>query len=157
MSTPTPTNALARRWKIDIDMSSDKDGTDYQNIIGITEFTQTAEPNIEDSSDYDSGGWAGNTKTGQAWECSLTINRRINDTVKTYHPTHEKLRAAAYAYGSASEVRVRYYDRDGLPEAYEGVAIVTWAPSGGEYTALDQVEVTLTGNGPLALIDNPEA
>jgi hypothetical protein len=54
-------------------------------------------------------------------------------------------------------VRVRWYDRDGLPEAYEGIAIVTWAPSGGEYTALDQVEVTLTGNGPLTLIDNPVA
>jgi hypothetical protein len=153
----TPTNALARRWKIDIDMSADKDGSDYSNIIGITEFTSTAEPNIEDSSDYDSQGWAGNTKTGQAWEVGLTINRRINDQVKTYHPTHEKLRQAAYAYGSASEVRVRWYDRDGLPEAYEGIAIVTWAPSGGEYTALDQVEVTLTGNGPLSLITNPVA
>ncbi|MFC8832359.1 phage tail tube protein [Streptomyces griseoincarnatus] len=157
MATPTPTNALARRWKIDIDMSDDKDGSDYQNIIGITEFTQSAEPNIEDSSDYDSEGWAGNTKTGQAWEVGLTINRRINDQVKTYHPTHEKLRAAAYAYGSDSEVRVRWYDREGLPEAYEGTAVVTWTPSGGEYTALDQVEVTLTGNGVLSLIDNPVA
>ncbi|MER6832711.1 hypothetical protein ABT320_01755 [Streptomyces cellulosae] len=153
----TPTNALARRWKIDIDMSADKDGSDYQNIIGITEFTQSAEPNIEDSSDYDSEGWAGNTKTGQAWEVGLTINRRINDQVKTYHPTHEKLRFAGYAYGSDSEVRVRWYDRDGLPEAYEGVAVVQWAPSGGEATALDQVEVTLTGNGVLSLITNPVA
>ncbi|MFH9823008.1 phage tail tube protein [Streptomyces bobili] len=157
MSTPTPTNALARRWKIDIDMSAAKDGSDYQNIIGVTDFQQTAEPNIEDSSDYDSAGWAGNTKTGQAWEVSLTINRRINDQVKVYHPTHEALRVAAFGYGSASEVRVRYYDRDGLPEAYEGTAIVTWAPSGGETTALDQVEVTLTGNGALALITNPVA
>ncbi|MFI1701951.1 phage tail tube protein [Streptomyces bobili] len=157
MSTPTPTNALARRWKIDIDLAAAKDGSDYQNIIGVTDFQQTAEPNIEDSSDYDSAGWAGNTKTGQAWEVSLTINRRINDQVKVYHPTHEALRTAAFGYGSASEVRVRYYDRDGLPEAYEGTAIVTWAPSGGETTALDQVEVTLTGNGALALITNPVA
>ncbi|QJT04351.1 hypothetical protein G9272_32050 [Streptomyces asoensis] len=157
MSTPTPTNALARRWKIDLDMAAAKDGSDYQNIIGVTDFQPNAEPNIEDSSDYDSGGWAGNTKTGQSWEVSLTINRRINDQVKVYHPTHEALRAAAFGYGSASEVRVRYYDRDGLPEAYEGIAIVTWAPSGGETTALDQVEVTLTGNGQLSLITNPVA
>ena len=79
MSTPTPTNALARRWKMDLDLSAAKDGSDWSSVIGITEFTQSAEPNIEDSSDYDSGGWAGNTKTGQAWEVSLTINRRIND------------------------------------------------------------------------------
>ncbi|WP_086765333.1 phage tail tube protein [Streptomyces bobili] len=157
MSTPTPTNALARRWKIDIDTSAAKDGSDWQNIIGVTDFSPSAEPNIEDSSDYDSGGWAGNTKTGQAWEVSLTINRRINDQVKVYHPTHEALRIASFSSGSASEVHVRYYDRDGLPEAYEGTAIVTWAPSGGETTALDQVEVTLTGNGPLLLITNPVA
>jgi hypothetical protein len=157
MSTPTPTNALARRWKLDIDLSAAKDGSDWQNVIGITEFTQSAEPNIEDSSDYDSEGWAGNTKTGQAWELGVTINRRINDQVKVYHPTHEALRTAAYAFGSASEVHVRYYDRNGLPEAYEGTAIVTWAPSGGAYTALDQVEVTLTGNGPLTPITNPVA
>jgi hypothetical protein len=157
MSTPTPTNALARRWKMDLDQSAAKDGSDWQSVIGITEFTQSAEPNIEDSSDYDSGGWAGNTKTGQAWEVSLTINRRINDQVKVYHPTHEALRLASFAFGSASEVHVRYYDRDGLPEAYEGTALVTWAPSGGEYTALDQVEVTLTGTGPLVPITNPVA
>lgn len=157
MSTPTPTTALARRWKLELDMSAAKDGSDWQAVPGITEFNPSAEPNIEDSSDYDSGGWAGNTKTGQAWELGVTINRRINDQVKVYHPTHEVLRAAAYAFGSASVVHVRYYDRDGLPEAYEGTAVVTWAPSGGEYTALDQVEMTLTGDGQLLLITNPVA
>lgn len=157
MSTPTPTTALARRWALQLDMSAAKDGSDWQTVIGVTEFNPAAEPNIEDSSDYDSGGWAGNTKTGQSWELGVTINRRINDQVKVYHPTHEAFRAASYAFGSASEVHVRYYDRDGLPEAYEGTALVTWAPSGGEYTALDQVEMTLTGTGPLLLITNPVA
>lgn len=153
----TPVTALARRWAIQLDMSAAKDGSDWQTVIGVADFNPAAEPNIEDSSDYDSGGWAGNTKTGQSWELGVTINRRINDQTKVYHPTHEKLRAAAYAFGSDSQVHVRYYDRNGLPEAYEGTAIVTWAPSGGEYTALDQVELTLTGDGPLLLITNPVA
>jgi len=153
----TPVTALARRWALQLDMSSAQDGSDWQTVIGVTEFNPAAEPNIEDSSDYDSGGWAGNTKTGQSWQLGVTINRRINDQTKVYHPTHEALRAAAYAFGSASRVHVRYYDRDGMPEAYEGTAIVTWAPSGGEYTALDQVEVTLTGDGQLLLITNPVA
>lgn len=157
MSTPTPETALARRWALQLDMSAAKDGSDWQTVLGVTEFNPAAEPNIEDSSDYDSGGWAGNTKTGQSWELGVTINRKINDLVKVYHPTHEALRAAAYAFGSASKVHVRYYDRDGLPEAYEGTALVTWAPSGGEYTALDQVEMTLTGDGQLLLITNPVA
>ncbi|MFF9312144.1 phage tail tube protein [Streptomyces sp. NPDC014748] len=157
MSTPTPVTALARRWRLELDMSVAKDGSDWQLVPGVTSFEPSADPNIEDSSDYDSGGWAGNTKTGQAWELGVTINRRINDQVKVYHPTHEALRAAAFSFGSASQVHLRYYDRDGLPEAYEGVALVTWKPSGGEYTALDQVELTLTGDGPLALITNPVA
>lgn len=153
----TPVTALARRWALQIDMAAAKDGSDWQSVVGITEFSPAAEPNIEDSSSYDSGGWAENTKTGQSWELGVTINRKINDLVKTYHPTHEAFRAAAYAFGSASEVHVRYYDRDGLPEAYEGTALVTWAPSGGEYTALDQVEMTLTGTGQLLTITNPVA
>lgn len=153
----TPVTALARRWVLQLDMSAAKDGSDWQTVIGVTEFNPAAEPNIEDSSDYDSGGWAGNTKTGQSWELGVTINRRINDQTKVYHPTHEKLRAASYAFGSDSQVHVRYYDRNGLPEAYEGTALVTWAPSGGEYTALDQVEMTLTGDGQLLLITNPVA
>jgi len=157
MSTPTPTTALARRWKLELDMSAAKDGSDWQAVPGVTEFNPSAEPNIEDSSDYDSGGWAGNTKTGQSWELGVTINRRINDQVKVYHPTHEAFRVAAFAFGSASVVHVRYYDRDGLPEAYEGTAVVQWAPSGGEYTALDQVEMTLSGDGQLLLITNPVA
>ncbi|MFE6103183.1 phage tail tube protein [Streptomyces laurentii] len=157
MSTPTPVTALARRWRLEIDMSAAKDGTDWQLVPGVTEFTPAAEPNIEDSSSYDSDGWAENTKTGQSWELGVTINRKINDQVKVYHPTHEALRAAAFGWGSASEVHVRYYDRNGLPEAYEGTALVTWAPSGGEYTALDQVETTLTGTGPLLSITNPAA
>ncbi|MFJ6566220.1 phage tail tube protein [Streptomyces sp. NPDC091292] len=157
MSTPTPTTALARRWRLEIDVAPAKDGSDWQNVVGITDFSPAAEPNIEDSSSYDSDGWAENTKTGQSWELGVTINRKINDQVKVYHPTHEVFRAAAFAFGSASEVHVRYMDRNGLPEAYEGTALVTWAPSGGEYTALDQVEMTLTGSGPLVPITNPLA
>ncbi|MEE1814208.1 hypothetical protein PUR59_04130 [Streptomyces sp. SP18ES09] len=157
MSTPTPVTALARRWRLEIDMSAAKDGSNWQIVPGITEFNPAAEPNIEDSSSYDSDGWAENTKTGQSWELGVTVNRKINDQVKVYHPTHEAFRLASFAFGSASEVRVRYYDRTGLPEAYDGIALVTWAPSGGEYTALDQVEMTLTGTGPLTSITNPVA
>ncbi|MEV1079869.1 hypothetical protein AB0I98_16730 [Streptomyces sp. NPDC050211] len=156
MSTPTEVTALARRWAVDLNMGTEE-VPDWQRILGITNLSPSAEPNIEDSSDYEGDGWMGNTKTGQAWELGLTINRKINDTAKTYHPTHEALRLAAYSEGSASYVHVRRYDRNGLPEAYEGRALVTWAESGGEYTALDQVEATLTGDGALELIDNPLA
>ncbi|NUS78461.1 MAG: hypothetical protein HOV70_19995 [Streptomyces sp.] len=156
MSTPTEVTALARRWKLQLDMSAAQDGSDWQTVIGLTDFKPPApDPNIEDSSDYESAGWNGNTKTAQGWELTATINRRINDQVKVYHPTHERLRQAAWLFGSNSKAHVRWYDRDGLPEAYEGTGIVKFEYSGGEHTALDQVEVTITGDGALLLIDNP--
>ncbi|MFD3790776.1 phage tail tube protein [Streptomyces cyaneofuscatus] len=158
MSTPVEPDvvALARRWRIEVNTGTTA-VPDWKLCPGVTSFQPAAEPNIEDSSDYDSDGWAGNTKTGQAWELSLTINRKVKETAKTYNAVHEALRMASFAYGGASQVHVRYMDRRGLPEAYEGRALVTWAPSGGEYTALDQVEVTLTGDGPLLPIENPLA
>lgn len=156
MSTPTEVTALARRWRLEVNMGT-SETPDWTLCPGVTDFSPEAEPNIEDSSSYDSEGWTENTKTAQSWELGVTINRKINDQVKVYHPVHEALRAASFAFGSASEVHVRYMDRNGLPEAYEGNALVTWTPSGGEYTALDQVEMTLTGTGPLVPITSPLA
>lgn len=158
MTTPVPTydtNALARRWILEVNVGADE-AEDWQQCMGLAEFVPAApEPNNEDSSDYDSGGWTGNTKTAQSWELTFTINRKIDETQKVYHPVHEALRRAGMKFGGASKAHVRYYDRDGMPEAYEGKGIVQWAPSGGETTALEQVEVTITGDGPLEEIDNP--
>lgn len=158
MSTPTPTpiTALARRWKLEVNLGTDA-VPDWQPMPGITEFQPTFPPNIEDSSSYDSDGWMENTKTGQSWELAVTFNRKINDTAKVYNDVHEALRLANFATGSASEVNVRFYDRNGLPEAYEGTVLVEWEDQGGEYTALGQVSATLTGTGPLVMIDNPIA
>ncbi|MFD6416007.1 phage tail tube protein [Streptomyces sp. NPDC060194] len=158
MSTPTPEVALARRWTLQLDLSAAQDGSDWQTVFGIAEFTPPApDPNIEDSSDYESGGWNGKTKTAQEWELAVTLNRKINDQVKVFHATHEYLRRAAWLFGSGSKAHLRWFDRQGMPEAYEGRGVVQWEASGGEHTALDQVEVTIHGDGELLLIDNPIA
>jgi hypothetical protein len=153
MSTPTET-ALARRWRLDINMGTTEAPT-WSLCPAITEFQPTWPPNIEDSSTYDSDGWAENTKTAQSWQVEATFNRKASPDSTTYSSVHEKLRLASFAYGAESEVEIRFYDRNGLPEAYKGTALVTWEPQGGEYTALDQVQVTLTGTGPLTAITNP--
>jgi len=41
-------------------------------------------------------------------------------------------------------------------EAYQGWAAVTWSPSGGAMDALDQVSVTLTGQGQRTAITHPD-
>ncbi|WP_432164863.1 phage tail tube protein [Streptomyces sp. bgisy031] len=158
MSTPTPQTALVRRWRLQIDMSAAMDGSDWQTVMGVKEFTPPMpDPNIEDASDYESEGWNGNEKTSQEWELSVTLNRKINDQTKVFHPTHEKIRAAAFGWGSGSRAHLRWFDRNGLPEAYEGTGIVKWENSGGEHTDLEQPEITITGDGPMLIIDNPVA
>lgn len=152
----TPIVALTRRWRMDVNIGTEL-VPNWQLCPGVTEFQPTFPPNVEDSSDYDGNGWAGNTKTGQAWEVTATFNRKINDQTEVYNVVHEFLRVAAFAFGSASYVPIRFYDRNGLPEAYSGSALVEWEPQGGEYTDLDQVQITLTGDGELTLITNPVA
>lgn len=152
----TPVTALARRWRTEVNLG-DAATPNWQLIPGITEFQPTFPPNIEDSSSYDTDGWTENTKTAQSWELSMTFNRKINDQTNVFSDAHEALRTAAFAFGSASEVHVRFFDRNGLPEAYEGTALVEWEDAGGEYTALGQVSCTLTGSGPLSMIANPQA
>ncbi|MFH9413947.1 phage tail tube protein [Streptomyces rochei] len=160
MTTPTPTptteTELAREWRLEVNMGTDA-APDWQLCPGVREFQPASEPNIEDSSDYDGEGWGDNEKTAQTWELSVTIRRKANKAQKIYHPVHEAIRLAHFAWGDANKVHLRYMNREGLPEAYEGRAIPTWAPSGGEYTALGEVEVTFTGCGKLTPIDNPLA
>ncbi|MBE4783906.1 MULTISPECIES: phage tail tube protein [Streptomyces] len=156
MSTPIEENELAREWRVDVNMGTEE-VPDWQLCPGVREFQHTAPPNIEDSSDYDSDGWAGNTKTAQSWALEMTIRRKANKTVKVFHPVHEAIRLAADAYGEANLVHLRWYNREGLPEAYEGKAIPEWEPQGGEYTALGEVAVNFTGDGPRTTIDNPLA
>lgn len=154
MSTPTPTTALARRWRLEVNMGTSA-APNFQLCPAITAFTWTMDPTIQDSSTYDDGGWSDNTKTGQAWKVEATFNRKETSDATAYSPVHEKLRAAALAFGAASEVEVRWADRDHLPEAYQGICLVTWTPSGGDRTALDAIKATLTGKGILNQIANP--
>ncbi|WP_042170088.1 phage tail tube protein [Streptomyces sp. NBRC 110035] len=156
MSTPTEGNELAREWRLEINMGTEE-APDWQLCPGVREFQPASEPNIEDSSDYDGDGWAGNEKTGQSWELSVTIRRKANKAVKVYSPVHEAIRLAHFEYGDANKIHLRYMNRNGMPEAYMGKAIPNWQPAGGEYTALGQTEITFTGDGPLTPITNPLA
>lgn len=153
MATPTETT-LARRWIVDVNMGTDA-SPNWQLLLALTNFTWKADPTIQDDSTYDDGGWASNTKTGQSWTADATFNRKATPDSTTYSPVHEHLRTAAFATGAASKVGVRWYDRDGLPEAYQGTCLITWEPSGGDRTALEQIKATLTGTGQLLLITNP--
>lgn len=153
MSTPSE-EQLARHWKVDVNMGTTL-SPDWQALPAMTEFQHTAPPNLEDSTTYDSDGWEESTKTAQSWQAELTFNRKASPDSTTFSPVHEKLRTAWLSYGDAAKVGIRFYDRNGLPEAYSGTVFVEWEPQGGDYKAVGQVKATLKGTGPLLAITNP--
>ncbi|MFP8960037.1 phage tail tube protein [Streptomyces nanhaiensis] len=156
MSTPTPETSLARRWRLEINMGTEA-VPDWQICPGITDFVPNTPPTLQASGEYENGGWGSNTKTAQTWQIVATFNRKKTADSTAYSPVHEKLRTAAFGWGADSKVEVRWFDREGLPEAYQGTGVVTWAPAGGDYTALGSVVATIDGDGPLELIANPLA
>lgn len=143
-------------------LASDKTGTltagaDWVQVRAINELTPGIDSNLEDDADYDNDGWTSQTKTAQGWSLGITLFRKVGFNTRGYDAGQERIREAADAFGPDATVHVRWYDRDGLPEAYEGFGTVSWEPQGGGVTALDSVSVTVTGQGARLSIDNPLA
>ncbi|MEK2473820.1 phage tail tube protein [Streptomyces noursei] len=160
MSTPTPpaetVTVLARRYRLELDTG--KDGTPAWTLIpGITEFTPKIEPTQQDVTTYDAEGWSEQAVTMLAWSVEVTLAHRAHPVTGIFNAAQEALRRASMSFGAASYVRVRYYDRNGAPDAQQGTALVTWEPEGGGPDEVDTIKVTLTGSGPLAEIANPVA
>jgi hypothetical protein len=150
--TQPDVSALARKWKLDVDIS----GT-WTLVKGMRELKPMLTPDLEDDGVYDDGGWGSSTKTGLVWTAEGTVVRRYsaaNDTV--YDPGQEQLRIHAETFGAAGVAHVRWYDRNGGPEAYEGYAEVSWVAAGGSRTDLETAEFVLTGRGARTTITNPD-
>jgi hypothetical protein len=146
--------ALARKFRIDVSSDLTLSGG-WLQLNGISDFSPNSKPNLVDASAYDTSGAASFEKTAEAWTATTTVLRRLAAGV--YDPGQELVRAATIGqFGNACRVALRYYDKNGGPEAYQGIAIVEWARSGTKVTDLDSVTVTYTGTDiPLALITNP--
>ena len=145
---------LARRYRTQINLGTTA-APDWQTVLGVVDFKPAVDPVIQKDSDYESGGWRGNTKTAQGWMVELKISHKYDPDTLLYHPTHTALKDASEAFGTGSRVEIRYFDRDGKPDARQGTAVVTWKPDGGDDEQLDRVTVTLTGDGQLTSITNP--
>ncbi|KUF19589.1 phage tail tube protein [Streptomyces silvensis] len=160
MSTPTPPaeteTALARRYRLELNTGTEAAPV-WALVPGVQEFAPKVEPTQQKSTTYDDEGWADSTVTELAWSIETKLAHRCHPTTRAFNAAQERLRLASENFGSASRVHIRYYDREGRPEAYEGFALVTWEPDGGAADDLDTVKVTLTGKGPRRTITNPAA
>lgn len=152
----TIVNYLTGRFALEINMGS-RATPDWQRVAGIKSLSDTIDPTMQDNTDYDSGPWMSQTKTALAWSLELTLNLGTLYTTNVEHPTHTRLRRAATRFDQEGFVEARWFDRNGQPEAYQGIASVTWARAGGEKSDLDTATVTFTGQGARIEITNPVA
>lgn len=147
-------STLARKFRVDVNTGTVA-APSWTPVRSIADLKDPLEPNMEDDSDYDSDGWASEVKTQLKWGLELTLLRKTGLTSGNYDPGQEHLRGASVEFGSGGIVQVRWYDRNGGPEAYSGFASVSWDPSGGDAKALSSVACKLSGNGARTTIANP--
>lgn len=148
---------LARKFKLEVDSSAAKDGTGYIPVRAINDLQPAIADTLVDDSDYEDDGWGSDFKTGLKWSLVAKVTRKIGINSSSLDPGQEVLMAAHDQFGSDGLVRVRWYDRNGGDEAYEGYANVGWAPDGGPNTALSTGTFTLSGSGKRNKIANPAA
>lgn len=149
-------STLARKWKLDVNTGTVGSPV-WTAVRAVGELKTQVESNMEDDSDYDSDGWASETKTQMKFSLECKVLRKIGVTSENYDPGQEALRAAADQFGSGGTPQVRWYDRDGGPEAYSGFVSVSWEPEGGEAKDLDTVTIKMSGQGKRTPITNPAA
>lgn len=149
-------STLARKFKLDVNTGT-VDSPTWTPVRAIMDFKPALEPNLEEDSDYDGEGWASEVKTELKWGLELKIGRKIGFSTGVYDAGQEALRAASTQFGQGGTVQIRWYDRNGGPEAHSGFANVSWEPEGGDTKAIDIVTVNLSGNGKRTDIVNPAA
>lgn len=158
--TPLGASTTQRMWYLDVDTNNSTTSPNWVAVMGITDFQQKLDPNLEDDSDFDSGGFQSQTKTAEKWSLELKVARKVTVADGTaYDVGQEYLRGRAIGkMGPANAAHIRFYEMtDSGPraEAYDGFAAVTWSPEGGKMSDLNSVSLTLSGQGKLNQITHP--
>jgi hypothetical protein len=145
------TASLARRWKIDVS----EDGSNWVPLRGLTDFNPKIDPTLQDANDYDTDGWASKEITLLGWTLDCKANRKTDTGV--FDPGQELCRKHSVGFGDDARLYVRWYDRNNGPEAYQGRGIVGYTQSKTGVTDLEEVAITITGDGARQTIPNPLA
>lgn len=143
------TKELARRYLLDVST----DATNWVRLKGINDLNPAINPTLVSADDYDTDGWSKFEKTMQGWVVTAKVSR--DSTASVLDAGQELVRSRQLGFGDTGRIYVRWYDRTGRPEAYQGLAVVGWAPSKTGVADLEEVTITLTGDGVLTPIANP--
>lgn len=148
----TNTTALASRYRVEVteDLTL---AAGWLKVFGLTDFKSNVNQNLVETSDYDNDGNESYEKTFQGWTAALTVWVRTQTGVLT--PSYVKLSSRETLFGDACRIGIRWYDKNGLPEAFQGVGIVQSERGSTGVKDPDQKTFTLQGDGALASITNP--
>jgi len=144
--------ALARKFRVDVSADLTLAGG-WLQLNGIFSFKPDVTPKTIDTSAYDTDGWDANEVIGNGWAVTADFWRRTAAGV--YDPGQELVRARVGQSGDAARCGVRWYDKNGGPEAGQGVALAAWARSKDGVADGDSASIVLTGDGALTVITNP--
>lgn len=146
-------NLLARGYRLEVSADG---STNWLKLGGLNDLNDSITPNKVDSSNYDSNGWAASEITMQAWSVAAKFNRQA--TSGTEDPAAALLRSTRGQFGDSARVYVRWYSTVQTTETgWQGRAIVELNKSKTGVADLNELTVTLTGDGILTSIANPYA
>ena len=148
----TMSTALARKFRVDVTADLTLAGG-WVELKGIYGLKPDVTPQTIDTSAYDTSGWAANEVVGNGWAVNTDVMRRTTSGV--YDPGQELARARVGQTGDGSRIGVRWYDKNGGPEASQGVALVGWSRAKDGVPDPDAATIVLTGDGALTVITNP--
>jgi hypothetical protein len=143
------TVALARRFKVDVST----DNATWVPLKGINDLNPAISNTTVSADDFDTSGFNAIEKTAIGWVLTIKALRKTISGV--FDAGQELVRAAQLQFGDSARVYVRWYDRNGAAEAFSGKAVVGYSASQTGVDALDEVTITLTGDGVLSSIANP--
>ncbi|MEV7092829.1 hypothetical protein AB0M80_08265 [Amycolatopsis sp. NPDC051045] len=149
---------LASDWALDVDTAaSGATAPQWTPVRGLSNFSESTDDNTEDDSTNDAPGWGADVITQRKWKVEAEGKRKRDTSASTYTPDpgQEFIRKAARKVGFSADVHVRWYRRDGSPDASEGYAQVSEFTKGGETTDLEPFNFTLLGQGEPLEIANP--
>lgn len=158
--TPLGASTVNRKWFLDLNTGTDAVPV-WLPVNGTMDFKDGRDNNMEEDTDFDSGGFASKTKTGEAWMLEFKVARKVTAaSVTAYDPGQEVLRLRSYGnQGVANSLQVRFYEMEpGGPrvEAYKGRAAVSYSSDGGGPKAIATASVKLDGQGALLVITHPD-
>ncbi len=157
---PLGPSTVNRGWWVDVNTGTTAAPV-WTPVGGIISLNPSREGNMEDDSDFDSGGFQSETKTAEKWGLELKLGRKVTAASTTaYDPGQEFLRLKSEGkFGVANSAEVRFYEmEEGGPRqlAYRGRAAVSYSEDGGTMTALRTATCNLSGQGVLAPIAHPD-